>query len=223
MEDAAEGATLILDSCFKAVKGQPDASVRLLIIDPPYNILKPSKSNRYKTQWPDKAWTVQHWQRLLPRLWRILQRGGRMLVFGKKRFFHEVCNIIKDDSLGYDELTWVHWGKDNTWAPHQELSDNEHIAVFYRKAESAEMKLPDRGNHSNILPFPKDRSFKSMKPPALMEYLIERYSDEGDTVMDICMHTGVTGYAAVRTGRQFVGIERVPAIFADAVANLQRA
>ena len=157
---------------------------------------------------------------MLPHIKRVLQRGGRLLVFGKKKFFHEVYNFIKDDSLGYDELTWVHNGKDNTHPSHQELSNSERIAVFYRKVDHGCMRLPDRGSHSDMLYFPKDRSFKSMKPPCLMKYLIERYSAKGDVVLDLCMNTGVTGYAARLAGRRFVGIEKVPSIFEKAIANV---
>lgn len=218
---APDDMVLINDSCFDAVKDLPDSSVRMIIIDPPYNMLTPRKSNRYKTQWKDKKWKVEEWRQLLQHLWRILQRGGRLLVFGKKRFFFQVCNIIDDEkTLGYDELVWVHGRKDNMWATHQELSKSERIAVFYRKADSAYMKLPDRSDHSDMLQFSKDSSFKSMKPPALKQYLIERYSGEGDTVMDICMHTGVTGYAAVCAGRRFVGIECVPELFDLAYRNM---
>ena len=213
-------ATVILGSCFDIVRGLPDDLSPLIIIDPPYNVLRPHKSNRYNTQWEDKKWDGGEWRRLLPHIWRVLQRGGRLLVFGKKAFFHEVFNIIKEDSLGYDELTWVHNGTDNSWNPHQELSNSERIAVFYRKADKSCMRLPNRGSHSDMLYFPKNGAFKSMKPPALMKYLIERYSAKGDIVMDLCMHTGVTGYAARLAGRRFVGIEKVPSIFEKAVANV---
>jgi len=213
-------ATVILGSCFDIAPRLPDDLSSLIIIDPPYGVLRPHESNRYKTQWKDNKWGRAEWARLLPHIWRVLQRGGRLLVFGKKEFFHEVYNFIKDDSLGYDELTWVHDGKDNMWATHQELSNSERIAVFYRKADSGCMRLPDRPNHSDMLPFPKDRSFESMKPPALMKHLIERYSAKGDVVVDLCMNTGVTGYAARLAGRRFVGIEKVPSIFEKAVANV---
>ena len=48
----------------------------------------------------------------------------------------------------------------------------------------------------------------TQKPVALMEYLIKTYTNEGDTVLDNCMGSGTTGVACVRTGRNFIGIER---------------
>jgi len=48
----------------------------------------------------------------------------------------------------------------------------------------------------------------TQKPVALMEYLINTYTNEGDTVLDFCMGSGTTGVAAKNLGRNFVGIER---------------
>ncbi|WP_341232400.1 site-specific DNA-methyltransferase [uncultured Methylophaga sp.] len=47
----------------------------------------------------------------------------------------------------------------------------------------------------------------TQKPVALMKYLIETYSNEGDTVLDFTMGSGTTGVACNETGRDFIGIE----------------
>jgi site-specific DNA-methyltransferase (adenine-specific) len=46
------------------------------------------------------------------------------------------------------------------------------------------------------------------KPPGILEWLIRTYSNEGETVLDFTMGSGSTGVAAMRTKRNFVGIER---------------
>ena len=48
----------------------------------------------------------------------------------------------------------------------------------------------------------------TQKPVALIEWLICTYSNEGDTVLDPTMGSGTTGVACLRTGRNFVGIEK---------------
>lgn len=60
----------------------------------------------------------------------------------------------------------------------------------------------------------------TQKPQALCEYLIRTHSNPGDVVLDFCMGSGTTGAAAAAEGRQFIGIESDPAIFATAATRL---
>ena len=52
-----------------------------------------------------------------------------------------------------------------------------------------------------------NRLHPTQKPVALYEYLIKTYTNEGDTVLDICAGSGTTGVACVNTNRNFIGIE----------------
>jgi site-specific DNA-methyltransferase (adenine-specific) len=40
-----------------------------------------------------------------------------------------------------------------------------------------------------------------------MQYLINTYTNEGETVLDFTMGSGTTGVAANNVGRSFIGIE----------------
>lgn len=48
----------------------------------------------------------------------------------------------------------------------------------------------------------------TQKPVALYEYLTLTYTNLGETVLDIAAGSGTTGVAAVKTGRNFIGIEK---------------
>lgn len=63
----------------------------------------------------------------------------------------------------------------------------------------------------------------TQKPVRLLEYLILTYTDPGDTVLDFTMGSGSTGVACVRTGRNFIGIERDADYFATAQKRLAEA
>ena len=63
----------------------------------------------------------------------------------------------------------------------------------------------------------------TQKPVALYEYLIRTYTNEGDTVLDFCMGSGTTGCAAIKTGRNFIGIEREPKYFEIAQRRIAEA
>jgi site-specific DNA-methyltransferase (adenine-specific) len=47
----------------------------------------------------------------------------------------------------------------------------------------------------------------TQKPITLMEYMIETYTELGDTVLDFTMGSGSTGVAAKNLNRDFIGIE----------------
>ena len=62
---------------------------------------------------------------------------------------------------------------------------------------------------SNVLEYKKDNDgyHPTQKPVALLEDLIQTYSNEGNTVLDFTMGSGSTGVACVHTNRHFIGIE----------------
>lgn len=53
----------------------------------------------------------------------------------------------------------------------------------------------------------------TQKPVALLRYLIETYSNPGETVLDFTMGSGTAGIACQESGRGFIGIEKDPAIY----------
>jgi site-specific DNA-methyltransferase (adenine-specific) len=53
----------------------------------------------------------------------------------------------------------------------------------------------------------KPRLHPTQKPVDLLEYLINTYSNEGDTVLDFTFGSCSTGVAALNTNRKFIGIE----------------
>ena len=62
---------------------------------------------------------------------------------------------------------------------------------------------------SNVLEYKKDGDgyHPTQKPVALLQDLIQTYSNDGNTVLDFTMGSGSTGVACVNTNRNFIGIE----------------
>lgn len=61
----------------------------------------------------------------------------------------------------------------------------------------------------------------TQKPVKLFEYLIDTYSNPGQTVCDFCMGSGSSGIAAILNGRDFIGIEKDEEYFNKARYNLE--
>lgn len=77
---------------------------------------------------------------------------------------------------------------------------------------------------TSILSFTKSHpmvaNHATEKPVSLLEYLINTYTNEGDTVLDNCMGSGSTGVACINTKRNFVGIELDKEIYNNAENRL---
>ena len=63
----------------------------------------------------------------------------------------------------------------------------------------------------------------TLKPVALMEWLVKTYANDGETVIDPFMGSGTTAVACVNTGRAFVGVEQDTRYFAIAVERVKKA
>ncbi len=66
------------------------------------------------------------------------------------------------------------------------------------------------GYPNNILCFSRDADtfHPTQKPVALISYLLQTYTKEGDLVLDNCMGSGTTGVACKKFRRNFIGIEK---------------
>jgi site-specific DNA-methyltransferase (adenine-specific) len=89
------------------------------------------------------------------------------------------------------------------------LHNPEHMGAGNKLLHETEYEQKYTNYPSEIIEFglDKDSIHPTQKPVALMEYLIKTYSNEGEVVLDNCMGSGTTGVAAVRTNRNFIGIE----------------
>lgn len=62
----------------------------------------------------------------------------------------------------------------------------------------------------------------TQKPVELLKYLINTFTNEGDTVLDFTMGSGSTCVAAKETGRKYIGIENDPKYFEIAKERLEK-
>lgn len=69
----------------------------------------------------------------------------------------------------------------------------------------------------------EQQSTPTQKPVDLCAYLINTYSNPGDTIFDPFMGSGTTGVACVQTGRNFIGIEIDPTYYAIAEKRIKDA
>lgn len=121
-----------------------------------------------------------------------------ILVFYKKR---PTYNFIK---------TSGHKRKVST-AFHKKNTVNNQTEIYGKFDNFSDYDSTERFPRS-VLKFPSDKQKESLhptqKPVALLEYLINTYTNKGDTVLDNCAGSGSTGVACFNTYRKYILIEK---------------
>ena len=116
--------------------------------------------------------------------------GSSQFALCTEQTYNEIISVF-----GIDKM--------DGFLPYAELSRlNEKYTATFNLWQGGKSK-------SNVLEYKKDNDgyHPTQKPVALLEDLIQTYSNEGNTVLDFTMGSGSTGVACVNTNRRFIGIE----------------
>ena len=93
------------------------------------------------------------------------------------------------------------------------------------KAEKPQLKqsIGDKRYPISILRFNRIRDglHPTQKPVELLEWLVQTYTNEGETVLDNTMGSGSTGVACIKTNRKFIGIELYDTYFDTAKQRIE--
>ncbi len=185
--------TIINQDCLEYMKTLPDKSFDLVLTDPPYGIgdtfipfssgLSPGKLNRVHE--------VMDWDDEIPskEVFEQINRVGKKVVIWGANYFN--C-FSKDGGA----LVWYK----NKGA--ETLSQCEIASVSFQKKVDYVFIQSLGGfcaNESNFHP--------TQKPLKLMQYCIENYSKESDTILDPFMGSGTTLVACKHLNRNCVGVE----------------
>lgn len=127
-------------------------------------------------------------------------------------YFRAGCQFVLPTKEKYEKLQTTGFWK----RPYEELKEKT-IPIF---------NLWQGGkSKSNVLEYKKDNGgyHPTQKPVALLEDLIQTYSNEGNAVLDFTMGSGSTGVACVNTNRHFIGIELDEGYFNIAKKRIEEA
>ena len=89
---------------------------------------------------------------------------------------------------------------------------------FFQTANGTSGESSMKGKGQTV---PRANTHPTVKPIALMEYLVGLVTPSGGTVLDPYMGSGSTGVAAVQNGFRFIGIERDPTYFEIACERIR--
>lgn len=208
---------IIQGDCLEVMRTFPDKSFDLVLTDPPYGIGEHGGKKRYGPQSKEKGFkTHKHYDDL-----------GWDSIPLTKEYFAEIFRVSKDQIIfGMNYYTYflpptkcfVVWHKKGT--DKSSFADCELIWTSFQSA--ARLFKYDWVGFGYINNPDKERKeHPTQKPLKLMEYLVNRFSKEGDTILDPFVGSGTTCLAAKNLKRNYVGIELNPAYVEVAQKRLE--
>jgi site-specific DNA-methyltransferase (adenine-specific) len=211
-------------NCLELMKTLPNKSVDLFVCDLPYGCLTPSGSKVTKTRkggstfssagcaWDIKIDLVAFWVEV-----KRLCRNDKtpVLMFCNTRFGSDLINS-NPDWFRYDLVWDKQIGTNFLCANKQPMNSHEMIYVFSKKgANYKRIDTPVECKNDNtrcplsVIHFPRYKSklHPTCKSVDLYKWLIERYSNEGDNVLDPTAGSFNSGRACVELKRNYIGME----------------
>jgi site-specific DNA-methyltransferase (adenine-specific) len=192
------------DDCFNVFKKIKDKEIDMYLLDPPYgmNFNSGYRKEKHKKIINDDC--MDWLNNLASEMYRTAKDNTAHYVFCS---FHNVDKFKQAFEQYFKIKNILIWEKNNTsmgdlkadFAPKYEM------IIFLQKGR----RFINGSRDPNILKFNRtgNKLHPTQKPVDMLEYLIEKFSDNGGTIADPFMGSGSTGVAAINKGRNFLGVE----------------
>jgi site-specific DNA-methyltransferase (adenine-specific) len=209
-------------------KNIPNASVDLVIADPPYNLGKNYGNNHDNKDFDDYLVFTKSW---LIEAQRVLKPTGTIYVFMGVRFISYLYSIM-DRELGFHFNSWIVWhytqglGKTKGFSPrHDDILvftktdkftfnlDNVRVPQkYYRERNNMRGANPgDVWQFSHVhYSNPNRQNHPTQKPEGVIERIVLASSNENDVVLDPFAGSGTTLRVCQQLNRRCIGFELNP-------------
>ena len=218
--------------CLELLKQIPDHSVDMILTDPPYG----TTACKWDTVIPFEMMWEQLYRVTKPNGIILLFSNGLFTIdlinSNRKDFKYKLIwqknvptgmSSAKYRPMKYYEEILVFYRERGTYNPQKKprvgvgkacynydhyCGKNNHIDLKkVKKKYDPDYVQPSDVLKFNVVPNRNGKLHPTQKPVELLEYLINTYSNDNDTVLDFTMGSGSTGVACVNTNRNFIGIE----------------
>lgn len=185
----------------------PDGSVDMICTDPPYGM---SFRSNYRKERHNRIENDDHldWlEDFVDECFRVAKNDSGHYFFCS---FHKVDQFKIALESRFTVKNILIWEKNNTSMGDLtgDFASKYEMCIFVHKGRAL-----IRGKRDpNIMKFSRTRNelHPTQKPVDMIEYLISKFSDKGDVVLDPFAGSGTTAIAALNTGRGYICIEKDP-------------
>ena len=223
------------EDCFNFLQTINDKSIDLILIDPPYEISRPTNfqsgeitgrdTDRFRISMDFGEWDKEFsgLENVIKEGYRILKDGGTFICF------YDLWKItyLKEwlENAKFKQIRFIEWLKTNPVPINSKtnyLTNAREIAVLGVKGKCPTYHSEyDNGIYRYPICHTKDRFHPTQKPIELMEELIKKHSNEEDIVLDCFAGSCSTGIAALKNNRNFIGCEQNEEYYEKANKRLQ--
>ncbi len=197
---------------FELLKETKDDSIDLVIIDPPYDISQTGKKRFHGTSMDFGSWDhgTTDMKKICEEVYRVLKKGGTFVCFydlWKMETLKKYCEEAK-----FTKINMIEWQKTNPLPVNSNityLTNSRELAIYAVKPGDKAVfnSKYDNGIYKCSVCQGKYRFHPTQKPVQLIEEIILKHSNEGDTVLDCFSGSGTTAVASLKNGRKFIGCE----------------
>lgn len=222
-------------SCFELLASLENKSIDLVLIDPPYDISRPTNfqsgeetgkdTDRFRISMDFGEWDKNFTglEIVIRECFRVLKDGGTMICFYDLWKIETLKSYL--EAAGFVQIRFIEWIKTNPVPINSKinyLTNSREVAVLgVKKSKPTFHSEYDNGIYRYPICQDKGRFHPTQKPLALIADLINKHSNEGEIVLDCFAGSCTTGVAAVLNNRQFIGCELDAEYYEKAVQRLK--
>ena len=195
---------LIHGDCLDEMKKIPDGSVDMVLTDPPYGMSFQSNYRKEKYNTIKNDDSLDWMNEFVSQSYRVAKNNTAHYVFCS---FHNIDIFKQAFEKKFKIKNILVWEKNNTSMGDlkADFAPKIEFILFLQKGR----RLINGKRDPNIFKFARtgNKNHPTEKPVDLNEYLLSKFSDETETVLDPFMGSGTTGVACKNLNRNFIGIE----------------
>ena len=186
----------------------PDASVDLIVTDPPYESLEKHRAVGTTTRLKHSKASSNDWFAIFPNdrfhelfveLYRVLKKNSHFYLFCDQETMFVTKPIA--ESVGFRFWKPLVWDKMKIGMGYHYRARYELILFFEKgKRKLNDLSVPD------IIQVPRIyRGYPTEKPVEVSEVLIQQSTEPNEIVIDPFMGSGSTALASLKLNRNFIG------------------
>jgi len=186
------------EDCMEGMARYPDKYFDLAIVDPPYGIDINNQSQGKGGGVAKKIeYTKKDWDKQAPDIDyfnELIRVSKNQIIWGANHFI---------EKIPYNASCWIVWNKDNG---ETDFADCELAWTSFKTAVRI-FKWKWNGMLQQNMKDKEQRIHPTQKPVALYKWILDKYANQGDKILDTHLGSGSSRIAAYEMGFDFTAFE----------------